>query len=209
MDTKVCPRCQVEKEINYSNFYYDKFSKSGFMGTCKLCKNQSSKGIRVNKIIVDLENKTKICSKCKKTKHFSEYNKGRDTKAGTMSECRQCYKDRRALAPSRSPEEIHDSFLKATYGKDFDYTELLKQQNGKCKICEVDSPGWKYKYFQVDHNHACCSGKKTCGKCVRGLLCHKCNTGLGQFQDSIELMEKAIQYLKESNGNSIPKVLQN
>jgi len=35
-----------------------------------------------------------------------------------------------------------------------------------------------------DHDHVCCSGKKSCGKCLRGLLCHGCNTKLGALENN-------------------------
>lgn len=61
--------------------------------------------------------------------------------------------------------------------------ELWERQGRKCAICPVeislDAP--------IDHDHA--TGK------VRGLLCHKCNRGLGQFEDSVVLLQKAIAYL--------------
>jgi len=43
----------------------------------------------------------------------------------------------------------------------------------------------------VDHCHS--SGK------VRGLLCHHCNTALGKFQDSVEVLSSAIDYLRKNN----------
>ncbi len=43
--------------------------------------------------------------------------------------------------------------------------------------------------FSVDHNHN--TGK------VRGLLCNNCNAGIGLFQDSIKILEKALLYLKK------------
>lgn len=67
------------------------------------------------------------------------------------------------------------------------HQEMLIKQDYKCKICGIHQSKLK-RILAVDHNHS--SGK------VRGLLCSHCNTGLGYFRDSIELLEKAINYLK-------------
>ena len=51
--------------------------------------------------------------------------------------------------------------------------------------------------LHVDHDHSCCpGGLRTCGKCVRGVLCHKHNTALGKFGDSVEELQAAITYLQ-------------
>lgn len=71
--------------------------------------------------------------------------------------------------------------------------DLLAQQNGKCAICG-DVPG--VRRLAVDHDHACCPGRKSCGKCVRGLLCGRCNTGLGMFKDSPDRLLAAKSYLE-------------
>lgn len=68
-----------------------------------------------------------------------------------------------------------------------EYDRLFAEQQGRCAICKVDA-NTLIRALCVDHNH-------TTGK-VRGLLCYKCNSGLGFFQDKTELVEKAIQYLK-------------
>lgn len=70
---------------------------------------------------------------------------------------------------------------------------MLAEQDGKCAICvEPPAPG---RPFHVDHDHACCPGDGSCGKCVRGLLCDDCNRGFGMFKDSIGSLVRAVLYL--------------
>lgn len=80
-----------------------------------------------------------------------------------------------------------------------EYQALLTIQGGRCAICcNVEKVG---RVLSVDHDHSCCPGTKTCGKCIRGLLCQSCNNGLGYLADSILRLDSAIQYLKRySNG---------
>lgn len=66
---------------------------------------------------------------------------------------------------------------------DQEYKEMYEVQRGKCKIC-----GEEEQELLVDHNHA--TGK------VRGLLCRKCNTGLGFFSDSTLILHFASEYVR-------------
>lgn len=75
-----------------------------------------------------------------------------------------------------------------------EYNKLLNKQNGVCAICS--KPPESNRRFSVDHNHKCCPGKKSCGKCIRGLLCDNCNHMLGLGKDSPEIFTKAIEYIK-------------
>jgi hypothetical protein len=59
------------------------------------------------------------------------------------------------------------------------YADMLARQGGRCAICEKPN-GFYSVRLVIDHDHACCPGKKTCGKCVRGLLCTACNLHLGK-----------------------------
>lgn len=73
------------------------------------------------------------------------------------------------------------------------YNHLLLMQNYRCKICNksLDDNG---KKLAIDHCH-------TTGK-VRSLLCHSCNVGLGNFNDNIDIMTRAIEYLMEHKCDS-------
>lgn len=79
------------------------------------------------------------------------------------------------------------------------YNEMLEAQEYRCAICRKHRDEFS-KNFAVDHDHSCCpvikQNKKTCGKCVRSLLCEQCNQGLGKFSDSPELLIIAAQYIK-------------
>ena len=75
------------------------------------------------------------------------------------------------------------------------YEEMLAAQGGCCAICGKDEPGGTGRWH-IDHDHECCDGRKrSCGKCVRGLLCSSCNLGLGRFEDNENLLQRAAAYL--------------
>lgn len=78
------------------------------------------------------------------------------------------------------------------------YDELIAQQGGGCAICA--QPCRSGRSLAVDHDHACCPGRTSCGECVRGLLCSDCNNGLGRFRDDLELLARAMDYLIRSRG---------
>jgi len=79
------------------------------------------------------------------------------------------------------------------YGISEDKIESLLFSS-RCEICATETPptqGWF-----IDHDHSCCSQKKYCGKCVRGLLCRHCNSLLGFANDDPEILKAAIAYLE-------------
>jgi hypothetical protein len=78
--------------------------------------------------------------------------------------------------------------LKFNFGITLDeYEAMAEAQGNSCAICRLPKTP-----LCVDHCH-------TTGK-VRGLLCHECNKMLGFAGDNIEVLNTAIQYLKDSNG---------
>src|ERR1044072_5080 len=63
-----------------------------------------------------------------------------------------------------------------------------------CQVCgrTAEESG---RPLHVDHDHTCCSQRKTCGKCVRGILCHGCNTSLGGLGNDPERARKLADYI--------------
>lgn len=85
-----------------------------------------------------------------------------------------------------------------------DYFNLLKKQKGVCKICGNPPSKKDHRknkegmyYLHVDHDHITNE--------IRGLLCNNCNKGLGSFKDNIELLDKAKQYLLNTQDFILPK----
>lgn len=71
---------------------------------------------------------------------------------------------------------------------------MSEQQGGRCKICDRE-PG--KRKLSVDHDHSCCPGNTSCGKCVRALICNPCNVALGMMKDSVSTLRRAADYLEE------------
>lgn len=115
----------------------------------------------------------RVCPKCNCGTSFAK----------NQAYCKECNKAYRE-AHSR---ERKDYQLKRRYGLSLDeYEQRLRDQQG-CEICgKVCSTG---KHLAVDHNHQ--TGT------VRGLLCGRCNRGIGYFEDDTTLLEKAIDYLRK------------
>lgn len=95
--------------------------------------------------------------------------------------CRACYEklpSRKRTKPNY-PENGYRWHLKYKYGiTPQDYDRMFLEQEGRCAICrkppfELKTKGTKR--LHIDHDHRCCPGDVSCGKCIRGLLCFGCN----------------------------------
>jgi Recombination endonuclease VII len=92
---------------------------------------------------------------------------------------------RRSHPHPESPESRKKSNRKyriSSYGltqEQFD--RFLDSQQHTCGMCH--KPFEEGQLINVDHDHACCRGKnRSCGECIRGLLCHTCNIALGHIE---------------------------
>lgn len=150
----------------------------------------------------------RACERClqdrKKTKKYKEqqleYKRSPD---GKISNKKYAQSEKGKVATHRSNMKKHESKLdwqKSPKGRNTrnSYEQMrlgLPRQSpipypedGLCQICgNLNNIG--QKLFR-DHDH------KTMKD--RGWLCHKCNTGIGGLCDSIEILEKAISYLKKA-----------
>lgn len=180
---KKCNKCGVLKILG--DFpAYRKRNVLTHLGDCRVCRNLQQKEVyqanrddrlqRMRKYNEVRREENRIRSK-------EYYHENKDKQI----QYRQINKEQIAInSRARS--------LRVKYGITLvDYEKMLLSQNGKCKICETDKPWSRSNFFHVDHCHR--TGK------VRGLLCSRCNLGIGKFEDNPILLRRVADYLEESN----------
>lgn len=156
----------------------------------------------------------KQCTACSKVKAIDEFRCRARNKSGYDSICKDCsnFNQRhwrasnpgRVVTYRRNASEKRDSTAASarrrlhhlkSYGLTPEaYDAMLLEQGGVCRTCGKPEPSGRS--LAIDHDHSCCPGKGSCGKCVRSLLCTKCNQGIGQADESIEILESWIWYLR-------------
>ena len=186
MVTKKCSRCLLNKPT--SDFYKDKTKKDGFGSRCKLCAIEQAKEWRINNtsrrnhLAQEWRKKNKDCINNRRRKWYHE----------NESEVRSYQMAWR----KKNPDNVRKSYLWTHYRitpEQFDV--MLDLQDGRCAICRATEPGGRGEWH-IDHDHECCpSNRRSCGKCIRALLCQRCNQGIGLFNDDVIIMKKAITYL--------------
>lgn len=178
------------------------------------CKNLAGARLRAARNATRSERRCYRCGEMKPTEDFSGL---------THSYCRSCsntyqrersmalpMEQRRAAARRHRERQRADPVAVATLNAkrrryrfaltDEQFSTLLAQQGGACAICHATEPDGRGAWH-VDHDHACCppyskGGKtKTCGRCIRGLLCTRCNVGLGNYRHDPKLLIAAAEYL--------------
>lgn len=135
----------------------------------------------------------RLCGCCRERKPDTAFGKSRVARDGISYTCKECTNLKGWAAWSeKNPEERYKinrrSSLKHNYGmSEEDFNNMLSGQDGKCEICKTPLT-LERRQTCVDHCHK--SGK------VRGLLCVRCNSGLGQFVENISSLKAAIAYLE-------------
>ena len=134
--------------------------------------------------------RTKHCSRCREDKLIGDFYKNRGMSDGYLKQCKVCIQRARKNYRDKNPDARRKSHLKQKFSLTLeDWYSMWNAQEGLCAICSNPMTR-KHRGGRcacVDHCHA--SGR------VRGLLCNKCNRGLGQFDDNPAVLKAAILYL--------------
>ena len=193
MDNLVCNHCKQQKPA--SEFNRNKNTRSGYHGYCRSCGKAFNAARLSRNRAHNTANPTNIiskkCNKCKQIKASDEFFKDISSRNGLTKCCKSCDSERRKMERKAHPGRHKYSAIKSRYGLTrAEYDTMLQKQNGVCAICScVDTTvvNGGQCLLSVDHDHE--TGK------IRGLLCHKCNTGIGMLATP-ENCIRAAQYLK-------------
>lgn len=179
---------------------------------------------------VNLVDSLKYCYACKNYKAHTAFSKNSAATFGLNARCRACdalyHKKWIQQDPVRN-KALNNAAVKRSYYKNHErmlekgkktnwfyrlnrynitynqYMELLEQQNYCCAICQRTSPGGRGVKWNIDHDHSCCDGRFSCGKCIRGLLCNSCNRGIGHMQDNPSNLRSAASYIESYQSQKV------
>ncbi len=185
-------RCRKHGELDKNTGFIcvDKMLPNGYRIRCKECTHN----IRSN---LYLSNRNE---NIKKATEWKKENRERINEQVKLDRKQNPEKYKRWLEDhyTRNREELSLTMSLKARGieKDF-YEKMVIEQENKCAICKLEETrktrdGVSITRLCIDHNHE--TGK------IRSLLCHDCNTGLGKFKDSPELLAAAIDYLIAHEG---------
>ena len=147
------------------------------------------------------------CAECGHAGPPDDFHREASSRTGRNRRCKPCRNARNREHVQRDPERRRETMQRwqrsnpdryaaakrehklRRYGlTSARYDALLAEQGGVCAICgDAERDGWD---FAVDHEHA--SGR------VRGLLCRRCNVGIGLLRDSPEVVTAAADYLRRT-----------
>ena len=123
------------------------------------------------------------CPDCRRWKPSEEFPRNRSATTGRGTYCKPCFNQRARTSREKHHGTIRQFWLDRRYGVfEVEIEAILEEQGHKCAICGTANP------THVDHDHA--TGA------IRGVLCFACNRALGFFQDDMETISRAIDYVE-------------
>lgn len=191
--TRRCTKCGIDKAYSeYTPDHHRIGSKVVMRQTqCRDCRREYQRAWRERNFAKETKVPEKFCGTCGEIKPASEFRKSGDTHYGLSSACKKCLikKDRGRYYHRRPKQRLYakNRYLRLKYGITAEVVEaILHGQCGNCAICKRQLGG--KNGMHIDHCHA--TGK------LRGLLCYRCNPGIGQFEDSPERLEATAAYIR-------------
>lgn len=184
---KRCPRCDEVKPA--SDFYRAMGKRDGVATYCNLCARKVRLVRYRERLALEIpDDAVKQCKRCGQTKLAWQFYRLAGTADNLMSACIECN-----LA--RQNTVYRDNVMRQRYGITIaQYNWMLEVQGGVCAICgqpeTVQSRTGRTKRLAIDHDHDHVANE------IRGLLCHRCNTGIGALRHNPDLLRKAIRYLE-------------
>lgn len=161
------------------------------------------------------------CAWCQEDREESEYYRDKTRVLGQDNVCKPCRQAARRKRYADNYNGVRDR-MAATYAGRTDefrrtqwvqrlwrvyritpsqFTWLLDLQGGVCALCfesesKVHHNSGAVMRLTIDHDHGCCpSNKRTCGRCIRGMLCYECNLLIGKVEAKPALTERFQDYL--------------
>jgi hypothetical protein len=133
----------------------------------------------------------KRCPRCRRDLPRDAFTRDKNRASGLKVWCRECcaavasdpaYRQRRRESRrsrlERDPDYERRWDLLRLYNITLErWDEMFTAQGGACAVCRQPAP--EGERLHVDHDHACCPTGSSCGRCVRALLCSRCNTAVG------------------------------
>jgi hypothetical protein len=186
---KICRKCGAEKSTQCYN--KDSRQSDGLDRLCRACsrayqrERYTATHKRHPKIGQTIAGEKKGCSACYTWKPLADFGACKTFPTGLASWCKDCARIRNKAHYHKDLQKSRARSRKVPRSPE-EYNALVQSQGNRCAICLTDKPGgpgsWK-----SDHNHTT--------EQARGLLCQKCNIGIGHLKDSTEVLRAAIAYL--------------
>ena len=176
-DVEGCPRPAASSTRRWCVLHYTRWFKHGDVGEA---------APRIWQPPREPAEGHRWCTSCRTELPLKEFHREKASTDGIARVCRDCRRDAKVA-----------EFYGITGAQ---YRALLDEQGGVCRICgkaeTATHQSGSLRRLSVDHDHKCCPGKKSCGKCVRGLLCARCNSAIGLIDESLAVLESMTLYLK-------------
>jgi Recombination endonuclease VII len=182
--TRRCTRCHETRPIEL----FGRRQRGGRLAWCNPCVARRQRdriaGLEQQR---DLAQGSIRCTRCQQFKPRDAFSYGQYW-------CKRCKAEDQRHRRLADPDRAADQTLRQKYGLTLkQYNERLAAQGGGCAICDAKP---RLARLHVDHDHRCCPGKKTCGRCFRGIVCYPCNTKLSILESDSEFAVRMRAYAR-------------